>query len=103
VNQAELEELVLDRLGTLDNDAMRLVAAIWEQFAEVWREGRAASLNNWLAPNPYEPWPVDPLDRLCECNHRMGDHDQGRCIATDQCPCRVYVEAKVSESVDSPV
>jgi len=87
----------------LKQQAAKISDELWPILAEVWREGRAAGLNNWLAPNPYEPWPIDPLDRLCECNHRMGDHNQGRCVATDQCPCRVYVEAKVSESVDSPV
>ena len=102
MNRDQLDQLVLDNLGTLDNDAMELANAIWLQFAEVWREGRAAGIQNWLAPNPYEPWPVDPLDRLCECNHRMGDHHQGRCVSSDACPCKVYVEAKTSEAVDTP-
>jgi len=89
VNQDELAELLKQTLSTHTfahttptRDA--LVTALWPQLAEVWREGRAAGLQNWLAPNPYEPGPVDPLDRLCECNHRMGDHNQGRCRSRQQ-------------------
>ena len=91
----ELAELVLAKLGTLDNDALALVDAFWEQLAQAWQLGYVDHRDNWLAPNPYMDWPPpDPLEMLCECNHRRGDHD-GPCV--HDCACAGYREAKTAQ------
>lgn len=64
MNREQLEQLVLDELGTLDTDAMRLVDKLWPVLAQVWGEGyeqgwddravvRDGHLSEVTASNPY--------------------------------------------------